>query len=120
MGIFTNKSVQFKEGNDLCLFDEYIECIILCYIMGRYNINILNYEYIECIILCYIMGSYNINILNYESKSATAEFVDTMYAFSILPLINRLTRIMQCSATLIENISITICVMMTTVSKVLL
>ena len=39
--------------------------------------------------LCYIMGDYNINILNYESNSATAEFVDTMYAFTFLPLINQ-------------------------------
>ena len=54
--------------------------------------------------LCYLMGDYNINILNYESNSTTAEFVDTMYAFTCLPLINRPTRITQCSATLIDNI----------------
>ena len=50
------------------------------------------------------MGDYNINILNYESNSTTAKFIDTMYAFTFLSLINRLTRITQCSATLIDNI----------------
>ena len=54
--------------------------------------------------LCYLMGDYNINILNYDSRSATVEFVDMLYSHAFLPLINRPTRITQNSATIIDNI----------------
>ena len=53
---------------------------------------------------CYIMGDYNINLLNYDLHTATAEFTDMMYANSFVPLINRPTRITESSATLIDNI----------------
>ena len=128
VGIFVYKSVQFKERNDLCLFDEYIECVIIEVDKSVFNtrgnlvlvvlyrppntdvkifiqkLNIILDQIKRERKLCYIMGDYNINILNYESNSATAEFVDTMYAFTFLPLINRPTRITQYSATLIDNI----------------
>ena len=50
------------------------------------------------------MGDYDINILNYDSHSATAQFVDLLYSYALLPLINRPTRSSQSSATLIDNI----------------
>ena len=53
---------------------------------------------------CYIMGDYNINLMNYDVHAATAEFTDMMYANSFVPLINRPTRITESSATLIDNI----------------
>ena len=52
----------------------------------------------------YLMGDYNINILNYDSHSATAEFVDMLYSHVFLPLISPPTRITQNSATIIDNI----------------
>ena len=54
--------------------------------------------------LCYLLGDYNINILNYESHEPTAYFVNSMYSFGFVPLINRPTRITQHSATIIDNI----------------
>ena len=54
--------------------------------------------------LCYIMGDYNVNLMNYESHDLTANFVDTIYSYSYVPLINRPTRVTQHSATLIDNI----------------
>ena len=53
---------------------------------------------------CYIMGDYNINLMNYDVHAPTAEFTDMMYAISFVPLINRPTRITESSATLIDNI----------------
>jgi len=52
----------------------------------------------------YIMGDYNINLLNCTSHSNTSDFVDVMFSSSFLPLINRPTRISKTSATLIDNI----------------
>ena len=54
--------------------------------------------------MCYIMGDYNINLMNYDLHAATAEFTDMMFANSFVPLINRPTRITGSSATLIDNI----------------
>ena len=51
------------------------------------------------------MGDY-INLLNYESHDLTANFVDTMYSYSYLPLINRPTRVTQQSALLIDSIHV--------------
>ena len=36
--------------------------------------------------LCYIMGDYNVNLMNYESHDLTANFVDTIYSYSYVPL----------------------------------
>ena len=54
--------------------------------------------------LCYFLGDYDINILNYETHRAIADFVDIFYSYAIFPLINRPTRITSNSAILIDDI----------------
>ena len=54
--------------------------------------------------ICYLLGDYNINILNYSSHVHTAGFVDMMSSSGFLPLITRPTRVTATSATLIDNI----------------
>ena len=54
--------------------------------------------------LVYLMGDYNIDLLNSERHDLTGEFVDIMYSNEFLPLISRPTRISSTSATLIDNI----------------
>ena len=53
---------------------------------------------------CYLMGDFNINILNSENHDLTGQFVDIMSSNAFLPLITRPTRITANSATLIDNI----------------
>ena len=53
---------------------------------------------------CYLLGDYNINILNYASHVQTAQFVDMMSSNGFLPLITRPSRVTATSATLIDNI----------------
>ena len=52
-------------------------------------------------IYCYIMGDYNINVLNYDTHIHTSDFVDLMYSSAYLPLINRPIRITENTATLL-------------------
>ena len=54
--------------------------------------------------ICYLIGDFNINLLNHESYGPTSDFVDLMTSNSFLPLISRPTRITATSATLIDNI----------------
>ena len=54
--------------------------------------------------LCYIMGDFNVNIMNYQTNNLTGEFLDSMYSDLLSPLINRPTRITSHTATLIDNI----------------
>ena len=54
--------------------------------------------------ICYLLGYYNIDILNYYSHVHTAQFVDMMSSSGFLPLITRPTRVTATSATLIDNI----------------
>ena len=53
----------------------------------------------------YIMGDYNINLLNVHTHIPTADFIDMMYSYSFFPLITKPTRVTGDTATLIYNIS---------------
>ena len=51
-----------------------------------------------------MIGDYNINIMNYDIHPQTAEFVDLLYSYCFIPLINRPTRVTHVTTTLIDNI----------------
>ena len=53
---------------------------------------------------CYLVGIYDINLLNYSKHAETTSFIDILYAHSFLSLINRPTRVAKESATSIDNI----------------
>ena len=53
---------------------------------------------------CYIMGDFNINLLNYDHHMETHDYVDTMFSNTIIPQITKPTRITPTTATLIDNI----------------
>ena len=53
---------------------------------------------------CLISGDFNFNLLNVDNHSQTQEFLDSMFAHSFIPLINKPTRVTSTSATLIDNI----------------
>ena len=54
--------------------------------------------------LSYLMGDYNVNIMNFEQHIPTQEFVDLLSSHGHLPYITKPTRVTQRSATLIDNI----------------
>ena len=51
-----------------------------------------------------MFGDYRINLLNVDNHVSTSEFLDTMFSYFAYPLINRPTRSVKESATLIDNI----------------
>ena len=53
---------------------------------------------------CYIMGDFNINLINYGSHMETQDYIDAMFQHSFIPLINKPTRITTTTATVIDNI----------------
>ena len=53
---------------------------------------------------CYLMGDYNINLLNYGKHKETSEFVDLIHSYPFISLINKPTRLASQNATLIDNI----------------
>ena len=54
--------------------------------------------------MSYIIGDYNINLLNYDSHTKTSLFLNTMYSKSFIPSINRPTRSVEKRHTIIDNI----------------
>lgn len=52
----------------------------------------------------YLIGDFNINLLNTNNHKITADFVELMFSYFYMPLINKPTRIKNDSATLIDNI----------------
>ena len=54
--------------------------------------------------LCYFLGDLNIDLLKHENHSPTSGFLDTMYSYSMFPLITKPTRVTKDTATLIDHI----------------
>ena len=54
--------------------------------------------------ICYLMGDYDINLLNVELHGPTSDFNDIMYSNGCIPLITRPTRVTESTATLINII----------------
>ena len=52
----------------------------------------------------YLLGDYNINLLNVDTHTASQDFVDIMFSHSFFPAITKPTRVTEKSATLIDNI----------------
>ena len=50
------------------------------------------------------MGDYNLNLLNASHHKGTSEFIESIFSYSYVPLINKPTRIKNNSATIIDNI----------------
>lgn len=53
---------------------------------------------------CYLLGDYNINLLNSETHTPTSDFLDICFSNNFVPLINKPTRVTKHSATIIDNI----------------
>ena len=54
----------------------------------------------------FVCGDFNINILQHESKDSVRQFLDSMYALGLYPLITKPTRITRTTATIIDNIKL--------------
>lgn len=54
--------------------------------------------------ILYIMGDFNINLLNVDNHCQTSEFLDGLFSNLLCPMINRPTRITSYTASLIDNI----------------
>ena len=53
---------------------------------------------------CYLMGDFNIDLLKYQQHKSTNDFLDTMFSHSLLPMMNRPTRLTSHTSTCIDNI----------------
>ena len=128
VGIYLKDDLEFKIRNDLVQFDDSFESVFIevandVFKMGKNiiigviyrppgtDLSLFNSKIADLLEknklenkLCYLMGDYNINLLNYETDELTANFVDIVYSYAFVPLINRPTRVSKYSATLIDNI----------------
>ena len=54
--------------------------------------------------LLYIMGDFNINLLNVDTHEQSGNFVESMFSYNLYPLITKPSTITPSTATLIDNI----------------
>ena len=54
--------------------------------------------------LCFVAGDYNLDLLRCNDHTSTQEFIENLFSYMFIPLINKPTRITAHSATLIDNI----------------
>ena len=128
VGIFLKNNCNFCVRDDLVVFNDYFESVFLEIPNSVFNtgkniiigviyrppgtdMDMFNSEFSNILDviktenkLCYLLGDYNINLLNYDSHELTADFVNSLYSYGFVPLINRPTRITPHSATIIDNI----------------
>ena len=120
VSLFISDDIVFSELQELRMVQDHIECIFIkirgyTYFIGLVyrppNINITEFSNAMHYILdkiaskpCYIMGDYNLDLLKHEIHHPTENFLDSIYANYLVPLINRPTRITRESSTLIDNI----------------
>ena len=52
----------------------------------------------------FVCGDFNIDLLKHETHNNTKQFLDTMYSLGLYPLIDKPTRIIDNTNTLIDNI----------------
>ena len=120
--LFVCDKMVYYEMSKLTMMCDYIECVFI-------KINYLDYNLIVGVVLrppnsnmvdfndsmhdileknahhpCYIMGDFNLDLLKHELHRPTERFLDTMYANSYIPMINRPTRVTRNTCTLIDNI----------------
>ena len=50
-----------------------------------------------------LTGDFNIDLIKSSSHPASQEFVDSLFSYSLVPVVNKPTRIAHPSATLIDN-----------------
>ena len=111
VSLFVCDKMVYYEMSELTMMCDYIECVFI-------KINYLDYKLIVGVVYrppnsnmvdfddsmhdilekiahhpCYIMGDFNLDLLKHELHRPTERFLDTMYANSYIPLINRPTRV---------------------------
>ena len=53
---------------------------------------------------CYVTGDFNLDLMKHGTHSITAQFLEALYSYGLIPMITKPTRITAHSATLIDNI----------------
>ena len=128
VGLLINDKVSYVPRDDISLLNEYCEIIgieidkyvyktsknvFICEMYRPPNSDTIIFnEHVGSVLellktenkLCYSLGDYNINLLNYDSHNETRNFVDLLFSYSLIPLINRPTRITKSTATLINDV----------------
>ena len=123
--LYVNKDIHFKKlENYSVAINELLEIVTIeLQIQGCKNViisciyrtpgsNIEQFtEYIETYMksinsnkTLYMCGDFNIDLLKHNNHKNTKVFLEMMYSYGMLPLINKPTRVTENSATLIDNI----------------
>ena len=130
VSLFIKETIQYSVINDIVENNEFIESLFveltdICSSSGKNiiigvvyrppNTSIETFNEILEDMFCklkphkksvYITGDFNINLFNSETHQPTSSFLESMFSNSLLPVINRPTRVTTNSATLIDNIFI--------------
>ena len=128
VSLYVREHIDYIQRSDLIKFNEFIESVfveidkkhvnlprnvIIGTIYRPPNTNIQEFiNHLSEILsvlqkenkLVYLMGDYNVNLLNVDKHIPSSDFLETLYSYSYLPLINKPTRINKNTATLIDNI----------------
>ncbi|XP_065667737.1 uncharacterized protein LOC136088025 [Hydra vulgaris] len=89
--IYVKNSLRFKMRKDMCISECNGEFV---------SIEIVNDKTKNILVNC----DFNINALNYDNDIESQNFYNDLFRYSVIPLINKPTKITRNSATLIDNI----------------
>ena len=125
VGCFVKNGIPFVCRNDLCRKNDIFDWMAIELVMTASKNSIIyvvyrppnsNFEFfIDSLYAslisanlqnkhAYILGDFNINLLADDSRNIKSSFIDSLFNFSLFPLIKSPTRVTDYSATLIDNI----------------
>ena len=130
VSLFMKEGIKYVRRNDLSVFNQDIESLFVeitnvrsscgksiivgvIYRPPDKDVHVHEFTLTMCSILeklktekkaIFLSGDYNSDLLNVDKHVPTSEFSDTMFSYFVYPFINRPTRRVKESATLIDNI----------------
>ena len=124
VSLFISASISYRILNEIFIINKDIECLFIQIELNGDKIHVgiiyrtpdadvRNFcDYLVNILeslkphnqSCYLIGDYNIDLLKHSTHNPTSEFLDLMFSYSLIPLINKPTRVTHKTATLIDNI----------------
>ena len=124
VSLFIASHIKYKQLTEFCIINDHLECIFIeAEIKSSFNIIGIVYrppnsdmnaftslfnDILEKLKISnrksWIMGDFNIDLMKNTSHRPTNDFLNMLFSNSLMPLINKPTRITTHSATLIDNI----------------
>ena len=123
IAVFLHESLTFNVRHDLSVNNADIEALCVEIIKKKSKNIVINTQYLQSAgnfnefeaylntylakskttdKACFLVGDLNLNLIDYQSNAKVRDFVNLIFQHSLVPIVNKLTRVTKSNATLID------------------